>query len=120
MTAAKIGRILYSLIPFRLDGRKWASRLPGEAGLFARRWPRTIVTSDVTVAWYVPSRVESRSTDGGAMTANSSLLREQLVNLLRESTTSAEEDLLALGQCAAHIRNRRIVGDVADVEAGTA
>jgi hypothetical protein len=48
------------------------------------------------------------------MTANSSRLRDQLLNLLRESTTSAEEDLLALGQCAAHIRNRRIVGDVAD------
>ncbi len=47
------------------------------------------------------------------MTANSSLLRDQILNLLRESTTSAEEDLLALGQCAAHIRNRRIVGEIA-------
>jgi hypothetical protein len=47
------------------------------------------------------------------MAINSNFLRQQVFALLRESTTSAEEDLEALSQCAAHIRNRMIVEGIA-------
>jgi hypothetical protein len=40
-------------------------------------------------------------------------LREQIFEVLRNSPTSAEEDLTALLQCAAHIRNRIIVEQTA-------
>jgi hypothetical protein len=46
------------------------------------------------------------------MKTNSSL-RQQVFALLHESTTSAEEDLEALSQCAAHIRNRMIIEGIA-------
>lgn len=47
------------------------------------------------------------------MMKRSSSLRQQVFALLRESTTSAEEDLEALSQCAAHIRNRMVVEGIA-------
>lgn len=47
------------------------------------------------------------------MDTKSNFLRQQVFALLRESTTSAEEDLKALSQCAAHIRNRMIVEGIA-------
>jgi hypothetical protein len=47
------------------------------------------------------------------MMPKSNFLRQQVFALLRESTTSAEEDLEALSQCAAHIRNRMIVEGIA-------
>ena len=47
------------------------------------------------------------------MVTKSSSLRQQVFALLHESTTSAEEDLEALSQCAAHIRNRMIVEGIA-------
>ncbi|MFI5342037.1 MAG: hypothetical protein ACHQ7N_19640 [Candidatus Methylomirabilales bacterium] len=47
------------------------------------------------------------------MVTKSSSLRQQVFALLHESTTSAEEDLKALSQCAAHIRNRMIVEGIA-------
>ncbi len=40
-------------------------------------------------------------------------LRNQIFEVLRKSRTSAEEDLTALLQCAAHIRNRIIVEQTA-------
>jgi hypothetical protein len=40
-------------------------------------------------------------------------LRNQIFEVLRNSRTSAEEDLAALLQCAAHIRNRIIVEQTA-------
>lgn len=48
-----------------------------------------------------------------ANTCNFLFLRNQIFTLLRESTTSAAEDLEALSQCAAHIRNRMIVEGIA-------
>ncbi len=48
-----------------------------------------------------------------AIKSNSNYLREQLFAVLRESTTSAAEDLKALSQCAAHIRNRIAVENIA-------
>ena len=47
------------------------------------------------------------------MTSTRSFLREQILALLKESTTSAQEDLEALRQCAAQIRDRAIVGGIA-------
>ena len=43
----------------------------------------------------------------------SNLLRQQIFELLRESTTSVEEDLKALSQCEAQLRNRCLVGTTA-------
>ncbi len=40
-------------------------------------------------------------------------LRDQIFELLRKSPSSAEEDLAALLQCAAHIRNRSVVEQTA-------
>jgi hypothetical protein len=40
-------------------------------------------------------------------------LRDQIFELLRKSPTSKEDDLTALLQCAAHIRNRMIVEQIA-------
>ena len=47
------------------------------------------------------------------MVITRSFLREQILALLKESTTSTQEDLEALWQCVAHIRNRSIVGSIA-------
>jgi hypothetical protein len=47
------------------------------------------------------------------MTNNSPFLRNQIFALLRESPTSAVEDLDALSQCIAHIQNRMIVEGIA-------
>ena len=47
------------------------------------------------------------------MTSTRSFLREQILALLKESTTSAQEDLEALRQCAAQIRSWTIVGGIA-------
>ncbi|HWT78312.1 MAG TPA: hypothetical protein VN648_05855 [Candidatus Methylomirabilis sp.] len=47
------------------------------------------------------------------MVTKSNFLRQQVFALLRESTTSAEEDLEALGQCGAHIRDRMLVEIIA-------
>jgi len=47
------------------------------------------------------------------MMPKSNFLRQQVFALLRESTTSAEEDLEALSQCSAHIRNRMVVEGIA-------
>jgi len=47
------------------------------------------------------------------MIGTRSFLREQILTLLKESTTSAQEDLEALRQCVAHIRNRAVVGSIA-------
>jgi hypothetical protein len=47
------------------------------------------------------------------MAIQSNCLRQQVFALLRESPTSAEEDLEALSQCATHIRNRMIVEGIA-------
>jgi hypothetical protein len=40
-------------------------------------------------------------------------LRDSIFALLRETAMTADEELAALSQCAAHIRNRRIIGDIA-------
>jgi len=47
------------------------------------------------------------------MANTSSSLRDQIFALVRDSTTSVGEDLEALSQCTAHIRNRTIIGDIA-------
>lgn len=47
------------------------------------------------------------------MANTSSFLRDQIFALVRDSTTSLEEDVQALSHCAAHIRNRTIIGDIA-------
>ena len=47
------------------------------------------------------------------MATTRSFLREQILALLGESTTSPQEDFEALWQCVAHIRNRAIVGGIA-------
>jgi hypothetical protein len=47
------------------------------------------------------------------MATKSSFLRDNICALLRDATTSVEEDLEALSQCAAHIRDRRIIGGIA-------
>ena len=47
------------------------------------------------------------------MVTKSNFLREQVFALLGESTTSAEEDLEALAQCGAHIRDRTLVEGIA-------
>jgi hypothetical protein len=47
------------------------------------------------------------------MATNRTFLREQIFALLSDSTTSVGEDLEALSQCEAHIRNRTIIGGIA-------
>jgi len=47
------------------------------------------------------------------MATNRTFLREQILALLSDSTTSVGEDLEALSHCTAHIRNRMIIGDIA-------
>ena len=47
------------------------------------------------------------------MAGKSDVLRDSIFSLLRDTATTADEDLAALSQCAAHIRNRRIIGDIA-------
>ena len=47
------------------------------------------------------------------MVNTSSFLRDQIFALVRDSTTSLEEDVQALSHCVAHIRNRTIIGDIA-------
>ena len=47
------------------------------------------------------------------MAIKSNFLRQQVFAVLRDSTTSAEEDLEALSQCAGHIKNRMIVEAIA-------
>lgn len=47
------------------------------------------------------------------MVIKNNLLRQQVFALLRESTTSVEEDLEALSQCEAQIRNRMTVEGIA-------
>jgi hypothetical protein len=47
------------------------------------------------------------------MVTKSSALRDNIFALLQDSNTSVEEDLQALAQCTGHIRNRRIIGDLA-------
>ncbi len=47
------------------------------------------------------------------MAIKSNYLREQVLALLRESTTSAQEDLKVLSECVAHIRDRMIIEDTA-------
>jgi hypothetical protein len=47
------------------------------------------------------------------MAAKNSSLRDSIFALLRDSTTSLEEDVVALSHCLAQIRNRAMVGTVA-------
>ena len=47
------------------------------------------------------------------MAIKSNFLRQQVFAVLRDSTTTVEEDLGALSHCAAHIRNRMIVEGIA-------
>jgi hypothetical protein len=47
------------------------------------------------------------------MATKTNLLRDHILALLNDSTTSVTEDLEALAQCVAHIRNRTIVGGIA-------
>jgi hypothetical protein len=47
------------------------------------------------------------------MATKTDILRENIFTLLRDPATSTAEDLEALSQCAAHIHNRRIIGDIA-------
>jgi hypothetical protein len=47
------------------------------------------------------------------MATNRTFLREQILSLLSDSTTSVGEDLESLSHCTAHIRNRMIVEGIA-------
>ncbi len=46
------------------------------------------------------------------MATKSSMLRDQLLTLLQESTTSVEEDVRALSECLAQVKNRRILEEI--------
>jgi hypothetical protein len=47
------------------------------------------------------------------MATKTNLLRDHILAILNGSTTTVTEDLDALAQCVAHIRNRTIIGDIA-------
>ena len=47
------------------------------------------------------------------MATKTNLLRHHILAMLNGSTTTVTEDLDALAQCVAHIRNRTIIGDIA-------
>src|SRR3990172_4252790 len=49
----------------------------------------------------------------GPMATKTNLLRHHILAMLNGSTTTVTEDLDALAQCVAHIRNRTIIGDIA-------
>ena len=47
------------------------------------------------------------------MATKTDLLRDHILAILNGSATTVTEDLDALAQCVAHIRNRTIIGDIA-------
>jgi hypothetical protein len=58
-------------------------------------------------------RPQLNPAQGGTMVTKISFLRDQICALLHDSPTCVEEDLEALSQCEAQVRNRCIVANIA-------